>query len=190
MLKGIIFDLDNTIITSNLDFAQIKCDLGIARTDDIIEHLRSVKGEERINKEYIVHRHETRSVEVCELFPDFKKLLEKCKSAKMKTGILTRNSRPCTEYALAKHQIAFDHVLTREDLTMQKPHPEGLLTICQTWQVTKDEVIWVGDSQMDVQTGNNAGIKTYYFDHQGKSLENLRYISFKNYAELVQLIEL
>ncbi len=41
-----------------------------------------------------------------------------------------------------------------------KPAPDGVYYIAETLGVTLDTVLYVGDSEADVQTGQNAGVKT------------------------------
>jgi phosphoglycolate phosphatase len=41
-----------------------------------------------------------------------------------------------------------------------KPAPDGVLYIAETLGVRTDEILYVGDSEADVQTGRNAGVKT------------------------------
>ena len=41
-----------------------------------------------------------------------------------------------------------------------KPAPDGVLYIAETLGVCMDEILYVGDSEADVQTGRNAGVKT------------------------------
>ncbi|MCD7855476.1 MAG: HAD family hydrolase [Clostridiales bacterium] len=42
----------------------------------------------------------------------------------------------------------------------KKPDPAAVLEIIEKLGVNKDEVIYVGDSEVDIQTGKNAGVKT------------------------------
>lgn len=41
-----------------------------------------------------------------------------------------------------------------------KPAPDGVVYIAETLGVRTDEILYVGDSEADVQTGRNAGVKT------------------------------
>lgn len=41
-----------------------------------------------------------------------------------------------------------------------KPAPDGIHYIAETLGVRTDEILYVGDSEADVQTGRNAGVKT------------------------------
>ncbi len=42
----------------------------------------------------------------------------------------------------------------------RKPHPEAALKIAQKCNIAPDEILFVGDSIYDIQTGRNAGMKT------------------------------
>ncbi len=45
-----------------------------------------------------------------------------------------------------------------DSFASKKPHPEGLLTLMQEAGVTPGETLMVGDSDVDVRTGRNAGV--------------------------------
>lgn len=45
------------------------------------------------------------------------------------------------------------------DTMKRKPEPEGVFYILDKLGVSKEDCLYVGDSEVDVQTGNNAGLK-------------------------------
>ncbi|MFX0073348.1 MAG: HAD family hydrolase, partial [Candidatus Hermodarchaeota archaeon] len=55
----------------------------------------------------------------------------------------------------------FDFIVGREDVRKWKPNPEGLLLIQQHYNCKKEEMIYFGDMQKDLQAGQNAGVDTY-----------------------------
>jgi phosphoglycolate phosphatase-like HAD superfamily hydrolase len=48
----------------------------------------------------------------------------------------------------------------RRDGLAHKPSPESLLFICKDLQVEPAETLIVGDTELDIQCGKNAGAKT------------------------------
>ena len=54
----------------------------------------------------------------------------------------------------------FDRVLTGEEVREPKPAPDILIALLEYFRVSKEEAIYVGDMDIDVQTGAAAGVKT------------------------------
>ena len=49
----------------------------------------------------------------------------------------------------------------REDLRNWKPDPEGLVKIKNYFGVKEEEMIFIGDLENDLLTGQNAGIESF-----------------------------
>ncbi len=54
----------------------------------------------------------------------------------------------------------FEYVVGADDVEHVKPHPEPIEKALQYLQLTKDEVIMIGDNSHDIEGGQNAGVKT------------------------------
>jgi phosphoglycolate phosphatase len=53
----------------------------------------------------------------------------------------------------------FDMVVTALDVKNPKPHPESIEKILQKFNLKREEVVFVGDSEVDQQAAQSAGIK-------------------------------
>jgi HAD superfamily hydrolase (TIGR01509 family) len=53
----------------------------------------------------------------------------------------------------------FDMVVTALDVKNPKPHPESVEKILQKFSLKKDEVVFVGDSEVDQQTAKSSGVR-------------------------------
>jgi HAD superfamily hydrolase (TIGR01509 family) len=53
----------------------------------------------------------------------------------------------------------FNMVVTALDVKNPKPHPESIEKIIQAFSLNKEEVIFIGDSEVDQQTAKSSGIK-------------------------------
>jgi phosphoglycolate phosphatase len=53
----------------------------------------------------------------------------------------------------------FDMVVTALDVKNPKPHPESIEKIVQTLNLKKNEVLFVGDSEVDQQTAKSSGVR-------------------------------
>lgn len=54
----------------------------------------------------------------------------------------------------------FDYIMGRKNGIPHKPSPEPLLIICNKLNVLPEETLMIGDTELDIQCGKNAGTKT------------------------------
>jgi HAD superfamily hydrolase (TIGR01549 family) len=159
-IRGVIFDLDGTLVDSGLDFPKIRREMGLPERVPILEALAEIPpGEHLANCLAILDRHEDEAAQRATLMPGAQELLASLAARCIPQAILTRNSRAGTSKMLNRLGLSFACVLTRDD-GPPKPDPTGLLKICSIWKAGVTEVIYVGDYLHDVNCGRNAGIRT------------------------------
>jgi len=73
---------------------------------------------------------------------------------------LATNRTTTTHAVLQYHGLAdqFDLVVSALDVARPKPHPEALWRILEHFGVQPEEVIYIGDSQVDEAFASNAGV--------------------------------
>ena len=54
----------------------------------------------------------------------------------------------------------FDYAQGQKDGIRRKPAPDGVWYLMEQMQVSKEECLYIGDSEVDAATGKNAGLKT------------------------------
>ena len=54
----------------------------------------------------------------------------------------------------------FDDAQGQKDGIRRKPEPDGVWYLMEQMQVSKEECLYIGDSEVDAATGKNAGLKT------------------------------
>ncbi len=161
MLRCVIFDLDNTLVDSALDFSRIKAEIG---TDQpILEYRAAVDPAEQRRVDEILDRHESRAAADCALCAGARELLDFLRVAGLRSALLTRNSRASVRTVLARHTLAFDVVLARED-SPPKPDPEPVRIICRRLGLQPADCLMVGDYLYDIQCGQAAGTRTLLVD--------------------------
>ncbi|QYJ78432.1 HAD family hydrolase [Shewanella acanthi] len=156
-IRGVIFDLDGTLAHSNPDFKGLRAALGIASGVDILEHIHSLETTmAKMQALEIVHDYEIESSRQASWIEGAQALIAFLKAKDMPLAILTRNMPEAAKITIDKLGIDIPLVLTRYDAE-PKPHPQGIHLICEQWQLTPAEILYVGDYLFDLQTAQNAG---------------------------------
>ena len=162
-LRGIIFDMDGTLVDSGLDFDAIRRDIGLPEKHPILEGVQAIpEGPERDRAMEILHQHEHQGALRATPFPGVTRVLDRLEQLAVRRGVLTRNSRTAANMTIQRLGWTFDTVLTREDAPA-KPDPTGVIAICQQWGLDPGDVLFVGDYLFDLQDGHNAGTRAVLF---------------------------
>jgi HAD superfamily hydrolase (TIGR01509 family) len=177
--KGIVLDLDGTIVDSTEAYVQAaqiafhavnkttpsrgllleiprRMEQGLP-IDDIIDMDPKCFVPHYLKAYYSVVEKNTR------LIPNVKKTLETL-SGKAKLALITMRHAPnalvCKELDYLGISKYFSQVVTALDTDKPKPHPEGLERCVSALDVQMCDWIIAGDSVNDVRMGKAAGIKT------------------------------
>ncbi len=177
--KGVIFDLDGTLIDSYqalfLAFRHTYQNMGLPplsfeEVQKVTGHglastFRDLLGEERVPEALKLFRQKYEEVlrPYTSLLRDARQVLETLHGRGIKLAIATnklgRFSREIFEhFGLDK---LFAIIVGDEDVSQNKPHPEMLLYAIEKMGLRKEEVIFVGDSSIDIQTAKNAGVRVF-----------------------------
>lgn len=185
-IKGIVFDMDNTLLRSKIDYGLIKNEIYIFLTRHGIlpEHMQldnhtsstliemalktTMMSELLINEMWeIAKKHEINGMNGAGLEPGVVDLLEEL-YGNFHLAIVTNNSCSAAQKALKENNIIhyFEHVVGREMVTYLKPSPDAFLYILNCYMNTASkEWISVGDAWIDGKASQIAGIK--FIAYQG-----------------------
>ena len=88
--------------------------------------------------------------------------LKTLKANGMKLAVLSNKPHAQTVKVIEKlfGTDLFDHVQGQMDDIPKKPNPAGAFAIAKTFGVLTEECMYVGDTNVDMQTGNRAGMFT------------------------------
>ena len=191
MIRAAIFDLDGTITEPLLDFDEIRRQMGLARdAGPILEAMKGMTDEQRRSAEDILRTHEDRAVVESTLNPGARLTLEALRARGIAVGILTRNTRANALAVATKHALEFDGVVDRSDGPI-KPDSFGVRRLCESFGVSPDEAMVVGDYFFDLLSAHAAGAGAALLLHPGV---NEQYAAFADYPlarldDLVRIID-
>lgn len=96
------------------------------------------------------------------LYPNVKETLVHLNEKEMKVSLLTTKVQEQADKIIDHFKLRslFNYIMGRRDGLSHKPSPESLLFICNELEVIPAETIMVGDTELDIQCGKNAGSKT------------------------------
>ncbi len=173
--KGIIFDIDGTLTSTNelifnsfnhiaqkyLDrtFTDKEIIALFGPTEDVILKEWCGNNFEVAKKDYYEfyksHHH------IANLYPGIKELLDYLKTKGVLLAVFTGKGRQASLITLEELSIInyFDLIVTGDDVTNHKPSSEGIMKFVNKYHLKKDEVLMIGDSIADVRASKEAGIR-------------------------------
>ena len=101
-------------------------------------------------------------IEYSVVYPGVVNTLSELNKQKVKISLLTTKAQDQADLIIDHFDLRkyFDFVMGRRDNFAHKPSPEPLIFICKEIKVDIDETLMVGDTELDIQCGKNAGAKT------------------------------
>lgn len=190
MIKGIIFDLDGTLVTSNLDFAMMKAQLGCPREEDLLEFINALPSpymrEEAMS---LIHQHEMQDAHQAEFLPGVKQAIYELSNKGFPMAIVTRNFAKAAQIKLERCNLPIDLILTRDDAPA-KPNPAALNLVAKQWGLPNSACVYVGDYLYDIEAANNANmISCLYSPEITPEYAQKADIIFRHWEAFLPLIE-
>ena len=180
--KGIIFDLDGTLLntiddlTDSVNAAMKRLGLRILSSDEVMAKVgngfrvlleRSIpeykRTAENINLAYdaFVRRYEQCYADKTAVYEGIPELVARLSQKGIKMAVNTNKRADYAQKLIELHFGAdtFIKVLGEGMGYPKKPEPDGALCLSELMGCEPDEVVYIGDSQTDVLTVKNAGMK-------------------------------
>jgi len=176
-VKAIIFDLDDTLVKTSLDFELIKKQIECPKEADILSFIDSLECDQlRREAHKIVLEHEMQDAHTSIWMPGAQEFVNNALARELPLAIVTRNCREATRVKIDNNQIPISIVLTREDAPA-KPDPTALHMVNQHWQLQTHEVAYIGDYKYDIEAAQNASMQAWLFEPNNEGIcfaKNLR----------------
>lgn len=177
-IKAVVFDLDGTITSFNLDYKVVRAEvrghllkMGVPASvlnvnETVFEMLKKTElfmknsgktdsAKERIRKEVfsIAEKYELEAATSTNLLPGVIDTLKALRIAGLKIALCTLNSQKTTNYILTRFKLTeyFDTTVPRDNVISVKPHPEHLETALNALSISATETMVIGDSVSDIK---------------------------------------
>ena len=152
--------MDGTLTVPYLDFKKIRKEIGVpGNTMLTLDYILTLEGEARENAYKTLLGYEKEAAEMAELQPGAEDLLHLLESQGIRIAVQTRNSCESARTVFSKFKLPVDDLFTRENAP-PKPDPAAINSLLEKYNLAKNQAIMVGDFWADIETGNNAGVKT------------------------------
>ncbi len=189
-LKAVVFDLDNTLVSSSMDFQWLRNLIGCPSQQDILAFVEELSTEADKQHAYAtIIDYEMTDALSSHVLQGAKELLHYLGEHQFHTAIVTRNCIQASQEKLARHELSVNTLITRDDFPA-KPNPSSLLALASQWGLQPQQVLYVGDYLYDLQAAYNADMPSCLI-HHGTSLpfEEQASVSLSQLDDLQQLLE-
>jgi len=173
-IKGVLFDFDGTLtLPGALDFPAIKKAMGCPLDQLILEFVESQPPDQQPKLMEILEEREDSAARASLPNRGAEKCLCTLRKKQIPVGILTRNRLKSVRQSLEQFKEVtiddFDAIVTRE-MSLPKPHPDGVIKASEQMGVSPEELLVVGDFRFDVIAGKRAGASTVLLTNGGESV--------------------
>lgn len=212
--KGVIFDLDGTLIDSVADICAFanrmleKYGFPTHSLDNYIDWIgdgarklieracpSDIDAEtfEKLFAEYLLIYELDKHTE-SSLYDGIPELLDRLNADKVPMAILTNKPHKVMLKTVESYFQKWDFICVQgqEDGKPKKPDPAGALAIAEMMQLQPEELVFIGDSAVDVKTGNGAGMTSICTTKGYETLENIKAAQpdylIEEHRELLELL--
>ncbi|MCD6323076.1 MAG: HAD-IA family hydrolase [Clostridiales bacterium] len=202
MIKDVIWDFDGTLFDTYPAIADVfletfrQFDIDESRTE-VLEYLHQSLAE---TYEHFSAKHSLNNENLREKFVETEEAMDVSKALPFEGAeeILSKiiknggmnfiyTNRGTSTYSFLEYtgyMKYFTEIITREDGYGRKPSPDCIIYLTKKYSFNKEETLMVGDREIDVLAGYNAGIKSCYFNSHQISIPTKPHIYIDHLLEL------
>jgi HAD superfamily hydrolase (TIGR01549 family) len=188
-IKGVVFDLDGTLVSCDLCFQKMREEIGCPLEEDILTFVASLD-----DKAQTIANRKIKDLELADAYAakwidGAKQFIQLLASYSIPMAIITRNSREASLIKKNNNQIPIERIISREDAPA-KPDPTALISLAEEWQLAPNTLLYIGDYLYDIEIARNAGVQSALFCEHGmpEYAKDADYV-FECYKDFASLFE-
>ncbi|MFH1891900.1 MAG: HAD-IA family hydrolase [Candidatus Zixiibacteriota bacterium] len=180
MTKAIIFDFDYTLADSsrgvilcvnhalgklglpNASDNEIKKTIGFTLPEIVVYLAGNEHGDKADDfVRHFINKADEVMTPMARMFESVPTVMRNLRDDGYLLGIVSTKFRYRIQEILQRESLldCFDIIVGGEDVTAHKPDPEGLRKVMSDLSLNRDELIFVGDSEVDAKAAGNAGVR-------------------------------
>lgn len=186
MIRGLIFDVDGTLVSLKVDVERLRSTTsreltrmgfdtsymneGRHYTQDVIDRAKQQTETGLVHADFeVVRANLNKAFDDLEMdwnaqaqpIENTPEVLGRLRSRSIRLATLTNSGRVPSDWLLRKHGLLgyFDFTLTRDDVPAMKPRADGMLKAISMMGFDREELLYVGDSVIDVLAAKAAGLR-------------------------------
>jgi HAD superfamily hydrolase (TIGR01549 family) len=174
-LRGVVFDMDDTLAVSSLDVAAMHQRCGVGVDEDLLKIVAEMPPEQAAQKAQIMEKMEEDARKNLQPMPGARELVAWLAAHEIATALVTRNTMKTAlvfnDILHPKHK--FDIVIGRDSESLpSKPDPALFHHVAEKWGMEPADMLMVGDSPAnDIEFGKAAGAFTVLLDAERTYLQ-------------------
>lgn len=177
-IRAILFDVDGTLLDTREFILQafehalathgfpplgrdaLSGNVGMKGLAEIYAEIADADTADALCETHIAFQHKNRHLS--KTFANTAQTLATLRQKGFRLAAVTTRKKATSVQTLADAGIDryFDSIVSGDDVTNLKPHPEPLLKALGVMDIMADNAVMVGDTPVDIQAGKNAGTKT------------------------------
>lgn len=192
MIRAVLFDLDGTLLNTNdliiksfqktfkhyypqreFTLQEIIDCIGPTLEQTAMKyHPQNIEEMVQMYRHHYVIYHD----DLIKIYPGIEEMIKNVKKLGLKLVIVTSKKRDMTIKAMEHTKILdyFDLIISSDEVMNPKPHQEPIELALKELNLSKDEVIMVGDNSHDIECANNASVKSVAVGWALKGADYLR----------------
>ena len=196
MLKAVLFDLDGTLLDTIADincalnktlgtfFTDAQCQLfvGNGLMNAIKKALKELPQTERPSAslqslfDTLIDNYKKSPTQYTKPYPGIESLLLALQEKGIRQGVFSNKEQSLAQTVVKTclPAINFSMIIGMHGGYEPKPSSQAVLAFCEKVGCLKDEIVYIGDSEVDYATGMNANVKTIILTWGMRSKEFLK----------------
>lgn len=215
-IKGIIFDLDGTLLDTLCDLAEsmntVLANHGFAvhpidvyryfvgdGMDTLVERTVPAENRDRLTLAACLDEMKTLYASRCDLktapYKGVREVLSELRCRGIMLAVLTNKVQAIALTTVKRFlgETDFSQIVGASEKFRKKPDPQGALYIAEKWNIKSSEILYVGDTMVDMRTAKSAQMHAagvlWGFRDEKELLDNGAEFILKEPSEILTLLD-